>query len=306
MKKLWIGLVLAVMLTACGGGSDGNSGNNTGSTASDTNNNGSSPNPPATPGGDSGGTGNPGTVSPSFGQPTEGQIRPGVIVQAMGSQCTSNFLYTDTAGNFYLGAAAHCFSPDASSDIDPCEARNEAIGIDVEIENAAFMGSLAFTSWQAMQDNNETPGSGICAGNDFALIKLDARDHSNMHPAARVFQGPTALFEGDASPGDEVFTYGQSPFSLSQAKTGSIDSQSEDGWIYFVSLSSPGVPGDSGSAVLHETGKALGVLSTLNACIGLCPLTSNGVVNLDMALAYANANGFNSGLQLVTWSTFTP
>jgi hypothetical protein len=255
--------------------------------------------------GDSNNGGAADTPAQNFGQPSNSQIRPGVIVTAMGSQCTSNFIFSDGSSNFYIGAAAHCFSPDSNSGADPCVARNEALGIPVEIENAAFMGSLAYSSWQSMQDDGETAGSGICTGNDFALVKIDARDHANVHPAARVFQGPTALFTGDANIGDDIFTYGQSPFSLQQAKTGSIQSQTPDGWIYSVSLSSPGVPGDSGSAVLHESGKALGVLSTLNACIGLCPVASNGVVNLEMALTYAQSQ-FNPGLKLISWDTFSP
>lgn len=296
MKKHWLSIILLLSLSACGGGSGDNN--------AATNNDPAANNNPVA-GGGNGGDSVGGDSAQDFGQPSNSQIRPGVVVTAMGSQCTSNFIYNDSAGNLYIGAAAHCFSPDSNSGTDPCIARNEALGIPVEIQNAAFMGSLAYSSWQSMQDNNETQGSGICSGNDFALVKIDARDHANVHPAARVFQGPTALFTGKANTGDDIFTYGQSPLSLQQSKTGTIQSQSNDGWVYSVSLSSPGVPGDSGSAVLHESGKALGVLSTLNACIGLCPLASNGVVNLEMAMAYAQSH-FNASVQLVRWSTFTP
>lgn len=299
MKNIGICLLLALFLVACGGDSGGDSGGN--KQASD---GGSNQDP--TPGDTGGESPTEPPPSPNFGQPNDSQIRPGVIVSAMGSQCTSNFIYKDSAGRYYIGAAAHCFSPDTNSGIDSCEARNEAIGIDVEIENAAFMGSLAYSSWQAMQDNNETPGSGICTGNDFALIRIDDRDVGNLHPAVRVFEGPTGLFKGNAQSGDGVFSYGQAtPLSPTQAKSGFIDSQSPDGWIYFVTFGSPGIPGDSGSAVLHETGKGLGVLSGLTACVGICTPTSTSVVNLELALAYAKSH-FNSSLKLVTWSQFNP
>ncbi len=298
MKTTWMCLLLAVLLTACGGSDDSSGSNNA--------NGGGSNQTPDAGSNDTPDPGGSGDTTRNFGEPNDNQIRPGVLVSAMGSQCTSNFIYTDAAGNYYIGAAAHCFSPDTNSGVDACEARNEALGIDVEIENAAFMGSLAYTSWQSMQDRGEVPGSGACIGNDFALIKIDPRDVDNVHPAARVFEGPTAAFKGNANPGDEVFTYGQSPLSLQQAKSGFIDSLSEDAWTYFVSFESPTAPGDSGSAVLHETGKALGVLSGLGACVGICSPVSTTVVNLELALAYARASGFNSGLSLVTWSRFNP
>ena len=57
----------------------------------------------------------------------------------------------------------------------------------------------------------------------------------------------------------------------------------------------PGVPGDSGSGFLNETGVAIGVLSTLQ----IAPLAgSNGVGDLAKELAYARPHGF-PGLQLV-------
>lgn len=292
----------ATLLSACGGGGGGSDGNNKLAENDSSGDNTPALNNPANDSADN--------SSPSFGDPDDSQIRPGVLVTAAGSQCTSNFIYSDSAGNYYIGAAAHCFSPDSNSGVDPCVANNEALGIDVEIENAAFMGSLAYSSWQVMKEAGTPAGSDICIGNDFALVKIDSRDVSNLHPAARAFGGPTALFTGNASIGDDIYTYGQSPFSLgiesAQAKQSTIEAQSEDGWVYSVTLSYPGAPGDSGSAVLHQSGRALGVLSTLNACVGLCSPTSNGVVNLDMALAYANDNAFNSTLRLVTWSDFTP
>ena len=50
---------------------------------------------------------------------------------------------------------------------------------------------------------------------------------------------------------------------------------------------SPGIPGDSGSAFLDSTGKALGVLSTLQ----LAPIpASNGVGDLPHELAYLHTH----------------
>ena len=93
-------------------------------------------------------------------------------------------------------------------------------------------------------------------------------------------------------------------------KSGQITRLSDDGWTYSIGTDNPGVPGDSGSAVLHESGKALGVLVTVGTgfsttCLGLCSLVSNGVANLDMALSYAN-DSMGTDIRLATWNNFTP
>jgi hypothetical protein len=58
---------------------------------------------------------------------------------------------------------------------------------------------------------------------------------------------------------------------------------------------SPGIPGDSGSGFLNGSGKAIGVLSTLQAL----PLAgSNGVGDLAKELAYLHANSGFGAMQL--------
>jgi hypothetical protein len=56
----------------------------------------------------------------------------------------------------------------------------------------------------------------------------------------------------------------------------------------------PGIPGDSGSGFLDDSGKAFGILST----VAIAPLPlSNGVGDLSRELSYANAHGM-SGVAL--------
>jgi hypothetical protein len=57
----------------------------------------------------------------------------------------------------------------------------------------------------------------------------------------------------------------------------------------------PGIPGDSGSGFLNSSGRAIGVLSTVQ----LAPLAaSNGVGDLPKEIAYMKTHGF-SGTNLV-------
>lgn len=256
---------------------------------------------------DGGGPAAGGATPATFGTPDNSQIRPGVLVAADGSQCTSNFIYGDAAGNYYIGAAAHCFSPDTNSGIDSCETRNLAMGTAVSIENADHDGTLYYSSWPAMQDNRETAGSATCRYNDFALVRIDSRDNAKVHPAAIEYEGPTGLLRGNANVGDEAYSYGQSPFHngirANEEKEGSVSSQTADGWQYSINFDNPGLSGDSGSAVLHETGRALGVLTVVSSCIGICPPVNNGVVSLEMAMDYAN-DFLSNDVRLVTWSNF--
>lgn len=288
--KQWFLVASSSMLLACGGGSS-NGDDDTGGE----------------------GTGGGGNNGMSFGQPNsaEDQIRPGVKIRSANGSCTSNFIFSDINNNFYIGVAAHCFSPDTNSNppVDPCEARNAAYGSAVEIQNANHDGQLIYSSWQEMKLNGETPGSAACDHNDFAIVKIDSRDYANVHPAAIAFGGPKSLLRGGADNGDGVHSYGQSSqhngVRSQEEKSGTIASRTADGWRYTVSFDNNALPGDSGSAVLHESGKALGVLTELGTCIGLCPLINNGVASLEMALDYANDN-LSTDVSLVTWQTFTP
>src|SRR5689334_685818 len=43
-------------------------------------------------------------------------IHPGVMMYTDGAQCTANFVFTDTAGDVFVGYAAHCAGTGAATD----------------------------------------------------------------------------------------------------------------------------------------------------------------------------------------------
>ncbi|MBB3047798.1 hypothetical protein FHR99_002064 [Litorivivens lipolytica] len=250
-------------------------------------------------------------IDRDFGQPTSSQIRPGVEISATGyGVCTSNFIFAADEVTYYIGVAAHCFSNDTNQQppVDPCVARNAPLGFsDIRIENASQPGELAYSSWAAMNENGETPGSDICTYNDFALVKIHPDDIANVHPAAITYGGPTALFTGSAQVGDAVYSYGRSSFHSGvqdlEAKEGQVSGIQAEGLNYRLSFDNPGLPGDSGSAVLHSDGRALAVLTTVGVAVGV----SNGAVSLERALNYGKNSGhIRSSTRLMTWSVFTP
>jgi hypothetical protein len=235
-------------------------------------------------------------------------IRPGVQTLTQGAQCTANFVFTDGT-NVYLGQAAHCSGAGAATSTNGCEqeAPPLPIGTPVEIDGFdgnAYHGTLAYSSWNTMIANGESDAD-TCAFNDFALVRLDAADHDKVNPSIPFWGGPNGTRTSTLSAGEAVYTYGNSSLRAGIAqlspKSGIAVSSDPSGWSHTIYTVTPGVPGDSGSAVLDQDGKGLGVLVT----VAVAPLPlSNNVSDLDMVLAYANANGGVGTLNLANGTGF--
>ena len=235
-------------------------------------------------------------------------ITPGVQMYTDGAQCTGNFVFTDGAGNTYVGYAAHCAGTGEATDTNGCDAGSLPLGTPVEFErnggivnggDAVGTGTLAYSSWLTMQQRGETD-SDACEYNDFALVKVNPADVSKVNPSVPFWGGPVALNTDGSDTGETVYSYGNSILrggveALSPKQGNSLGTQG-NGWTHPVYTVTPGVPGDSGSAFLDSEGNALGTLSTL----AIAPLAgSNGVGDLSHELGYAQANSGIAGLALV-------
>lgn len=228
-------------------------------------------------------------AAPDWAGPTEATITPGVQMVTEGSQCTANFVFTDGA-EIYLGYAAHCAGTGEATATDGCEAGTLPTGTGVDIEGASRPGTLAYSSWETMQERGESD-TDTCRFNDFALVALHPDDHDAVNPTIPFWGGPVGLGESTA-PLEKVYTYGNSSLRLGvellKPKEGYSLGQEPSGWSHQVYTATPGIPGDSGSAVLDSTGHAVGALSTL----AIAPLAgSNGVTDLALALDYATTHG---------------
>jgi hypothetical protein len=234
------------------------------------------------------------TAAPTWAPAEEATIHPGVQTFTEGAQCTANFVFTDGSAT-YIGQAAHCSGTGAANETDGCLAESLPVGTPVEVTGASRPGVMVYNSWVAMQEAGETDPD-TCAFNDFALIRLDPADVANVNPSIPAWGGPVALGD-DTDAGEQVYSFGNSGLrgGISQLgpKTGT-SLGTVGGWSHPVYTLSPGIPGDSGSAFLDSEGNAIGVLSTL----AIAPLAgSNNVSDLESALAYAAAHGFD--VQLV-------
>lgn len=214
------------------------------------------------------------------------------------SQCTANFVFTDSAGNVYLGQAAHCSSTGEDTETNGCSTKSLPLGTKIYsgdivnggVNEGTLIGTLAYNSWLSMQKAGEKDPA-TCAYNDLALIKIASNQVANVNPTVPFWGGPNGLATGVAGSGSQVFTYGNSilrlGISVLSPKTGLSlgESEASSGWSQQVYTVTPGIPGDSGSGFMDSSGNALGVLSTVE----LAPTPgSNGVGSLPKELAYAN------------------
>jgi hypothetical protein len=225
-------------------------------------------------------------------------IHPGVMTFTDGAQCTSNFVFQD-GSNVYLGQAAHCSGTGAATETNGCDSESLPIGTPVEVDGAAHRGTLAYNSWLTMQAKGESNGE-TCDFNDLALIRLDPADVASVNPSVPALGGPTGVGAWGGQ-GSTVYTYGNSSLrggvTALSPKQGIVVGSSDAGWSHNVYTATPGIPGDSGSGFMNDSGGAIGVLSTVE----VAPLAgSNGVGNIALEIGYmkANAAGF-SGTNLV-------
>jgi hypothetical protein len=229
------------------------------------------------------------------------------------SQCTANFVFTDSSGNVYLGQAAHCSSTGSDTETNGCSTKSQPLGTPIYtgeivnggVQNGTRVGTLAYNSWIAMQSAKEKDAN-TCAYNDLALIKVDAAKVAAVNPTVPFWGGPNGLAPGVSASGERVFTYGNSILRLGVSalspKTGVSlgEFESTGGWSQQLYTVTPGIPGDSGSGFMDASGNALGVLSTVE----FAPVpASNGVGTLAKELAYANSS---TGLGLTVATGTTP
>jgi hypothetical protein len=234
-------------------------------------------------------TGQAAAQAPDWAPADTATVHPGVQTVTDGGQCTANFVFFDAA-DIYVGQAAHCAGTGAATDTNGCDAGSLPLGTPVEVDGASQPGTLAYSSWIAMQQAGESDAN-ACDYNDFALVRLNPADHGKVNPSIPFWGGPTGVV-GTTTNGAKVLSYGNSSLrgGIEQLspKEGVSLGQSGGGWSHSVFTASPGIPGDSGSAFIDAQGRAFGVLATLQ----IAPLAgSNGVGDVSREVAYMRSHG---------------
>jgi hypothetical protein len=230
------------------------------------------------------------SAAPAWAPAGTAPIHPGVQVVTAGGQCTSNFIFFD-ADDVFIGQAAHCSTAGGPTDVNGCTTPSLPLGTEVQVGGATHPGTLVYNSWLTMQQIGETDPN-ICAYNDFALVRLHPEDAAKVNPSIPHWGGPNGINTTGTGVFNYLYSYGNSSLRLGltalSPKIGFSGGDRGDGWSTVAYALTPGIPGDSGSAVLDWSGRALGVLSTLE--IGIPSLVSNGVGHLNKELEYLRAN----------------
>jgi hypothetical protein len=229
-------------------------------------------------------------AAPSWAPAGQAAIHPGVMTSTEGGDCTSNFIYYN-ATDVFIGQAAHCAGTGAPTETSGCTAGTKPLGTKVTIKGASKPGILAYSSWITMAQRHEQDNN-TCDHNDLALVKIDPADRDKINPSVPFFGGPIGISTAPIASGDRIYTYGNSPLRAGvtalSPKAGFSLGDDAGGWTHTCYTVTPGIPGDSGSAVLTKDGKALGVLASL----ALAPVAgSNGVGDMSRELDYLNAHG---------------
>ena len=239
----------------------------------------------------------PASAAPTWAPAATAAVHPGVQTETDGAQCTSNFVFSDGT-NTYIGQAAHCSGTGGNTATDGCTSGTLPVGTQVDVTGASKPGTMVYNSWATMQANGES-NADTCAYNDLALIKLDPSDVANVNPSVPGYGGPTGVGTV-GSLGDKVYSYGNSELrggvTKLSPKEGVLIQNQGNGWSHNVFTVSPGIPGDSGSGFMNDSGQAIGILSTLQLAPGA---GSNGVGDIAKEIAYLHANSSFSGVNLV-------
>lgn len=238
-------------------------------------------------------------AAPTWAPAATAAIHPGVQTVTDGGQCTSNFVFTDGT-DVFIGQAAHCSGTDGNTATDGCTSGSLPLGTPVAVQGASRPGTLVYNSWLTMQQSTHETDPETCQYNDLAIVKLDPADYGKVNPSIPTWGGPTATSAPAPATGSTVYTYGNSSLRFGvttlSPKQGTVLSNSPGGWSHNVYTATPGIPGDSGSAFLDASGRALGVLSTVQ----IAPVAgSNGVGDVGKEVAYMRAHSSFSNLQIV-------
>ena len=196
---------------------------------------------------------------PAWGAAEEAVIRPGVQFSELTigvptgrGGCTAAFVFYAANGSAYLSTAAHCLGPDPSR---------------LSIAGGAAYGSKAYCSFEANGGPCETERTSGDP-NDFGLVLLDPADVARTSPAILGLGGPTGLAPcEELAPGTRVMMYGNSSFKPEAGPLRMVPGEileREGEFSIFARFTPSAVPADSGSPVVHEDGRAAGIMRALH------------------------------------------
>jgi len=174
-------------------------------------------------------------------------VRPGGYVASDKGGCTFNFLFRGSDGHDYMGTAGHCILGESTITVDVGEKIwPRGGGPEARDEDGARIGEFAYAI--------------LLDPKDFALVRLE--DSVAANPQMCHFGGPTGVNE--ALTGDPVvlqhYGNGLAVGEVLPARTAVAPTMPHPDHVFANGVA---VFGDSGSGVVSEDGRAVGVLVTI-------------------------------------------
>ncbi len=168
-------------------------------------------------------------------------VRPGAVVQSDVGGCTFNFLFTGNDGRRYIGTAGHCILP-----ADGEQSWAPGAGPEARDGNDQRIGEFAYA---VLQDPK-----------DFSLIRLDPGVAAS--PQMCHFGGPTGINEDQPSTPTVLNHFGQGLGlgATVPARTAVATSMPDPDHVY---ADGAIIFGDSGSGIISDDGRAVGVIVTV-------------------------------------------
>ncbi len=236
-------------------------------------------------------------------------IRPGAVTETAGAGlCTANFVFT-SGDRLLLGQAAHCGGTGADTETDGCTSSTVPVGSPVTVRGAGepVVATMTYSSWVTMQQRGERDPD-TCAYNDLALVELPPEAAARTNPTLPFFGGPVGVHDSGLDPGAAVYglanPQGPDGSRVLRPRAGTGGEDVGGGWGHTVYTSARGVPGESGAPLVDGSGRAVGLLSSLNVGGGR---ESIEYADLSRAVDYARRNGGPADLALATGTEpFTP
>lgn len=181
-------------------------------------------------------------------------VRPGAIVQTPIGLCTFNFLFRDPKnGARYMGTAGHCILEDAAG--------NPA-GLQLDVgEKTWARGKGPVAQDSAGKRIGEFAYAILKNPKDFALIRLDPKVKASAQMC--YFGGPTGM--NVATQGPTILHYFGNGVGIGDAlpaRTAIAPAMSSPDHVYAEGAIAPG---DSGSGIISDDGKAVGVIVAVGA-----------------------------------------
>ena len=191
------------------------------------------------------------TAAP-FGASACPGVRPGAMVRTEAGYCTMNFLFNGADGRRYMATAGHCILGEGPLSEDVGE-RSWAPGTGPVARDGdgRRIGEFAYAVLQSPKD--------------FALIRLDPGIVANAQICH--FGGPNGV-NSDLSPSPVLLHHygnGQAVGDVLPARSAlALGTPDPDDVLTFGAV----IPGDSGSPIISDDGRALGVVVAIGISIG--------------------------------------